>query len=918
MPDFFYYGPETDCDKNDRYKTLILDARPKLVAIDTETISLVDKSPIGLGISVDEDHSFYFPLVDGPNGYVPWFLIQDPEVCKIFHNATFDLDVLDMAAYSAGAGDIDSTNLVDTSVIARTMLEPDVSLPWICWKVGKETTGMADILKRFHVSTADKLPLLEVALHCMQDTQVTFALYNKFKDDYDKGYCEIEWQIIDMLFKISKRGIKIDQVRRVQLEAIYAKEVEYLEGICKGYGFSPGSPQQVGYILAKRGTMLPFNRRKFGGKLSYNTSEEVLEFCPDPLAQVILKYRHSSKALNTYLIPLSRNPRAYTMFHLDAATGRVSSKDTNLQNIPTPDKERDINIRHIFLPDSGVFTDFDYVQVEMVTLGNIANDREMLKVFDSLYDYLDREREHKLIIGEEKPDLHQRTADFMGIERKIAKNVGFGMVYGATAQTLSETAKIPDLDRCQRLIDTWFRRYTGVRDWIYEQQRYGLYKGYITTLFGRKIRMPVEEGNEESIKRKAVNYAIQGCIPGASRILVHGKGYIPIKSVAGEHVNLWDGESYVGADVVFSGKKQSVIVTMSNNQHFICSPDHKILTMNTRQNKVWKTPKSLKIQDNICITGEVANPCGLIQLPNVMVLSHPKAPYGAANTNLISLSDIRDKFDLGLVLGRLASDGSVSSRSLVWIVAEHELPVLDRLKSILSVFPVKQHITPKGLHYLAVFSVLLARQVNSMDIKIKVPDIIWSDKELLRGFLSGWFDGDGGISGGAICLRMGEPTLSTGYPEDIQQALLLFGIRSIVYRWNGSITIRIRTRDNIIFKNSIGFINEKKQNSIPTNTSIRNRWQSERIQDVDFTSEYSDMYDIVNSDSEKFMVDGIITHNSAAEIMKRAMIKCKHLPIVLQVHDELLFDGKVDLQLGLENIASFRTPISIKELDKWE
>jgi DNA polymerase-1 len=500
MDDFFYLhdsheGSEPNTDKLKMYEELILTNRPKLIAVDTETISLQDKTAIGIGISVDEDHSFYFPIDNGRvNGYIPWFLLQDPSVKKIFHNATFDLDVLDMVAFDCGAGDIDASNLCDTAVMARMALEPDVSLPLIAWKTNKETTGMSDIMKHYHVTTADKIPVREVALHCMQDTQLTFALYNKFYPDCDRTNCDIEWKIIELLFKISKRGIAIDQELRAKYEMIYTKEVEYLKGLCESYGFSPGSPQQVAYIMAKRGVMLPYNKKKWGSnaKTSLDTSEAALEFCSDPFAQIVLKYRHVSKALNTYLIPMGRNPRVYTQFHLDVATGRVASRDVNLQNIPNPDKERNINIRNCFIPDSGTFTDFDYSQIELRVLANLSHDKEMMRVYDN------------------DLDIHQDTADFMGVDRKICKSVNFGMVYGATAQTLMETAKIPDLKRCEQLIDTWFKRYSGVRDWIYEQQKFGLYKGYIVTLFGRKIRMPIEEGDEESIKRKAVNYTIQG------------------------------------------------------------------------------------------------------------------------------------------------------------------------------------------------------------------------------------------------------------------------------------------------------------------------------------------------------------------------------------------------------------------------
>jgi len=493
MVDFYYYGDvPADTDKLEQYKKLLLEDRPRVIAVDTETISLDDRTPIGIGIAVHRDHSFYFPLDEaGRNYFIPWFLLQDPAVLKIFHNATFDLDVLDIIAHNHNEP-FDTSNIIDTSIIARMMLEPDVSLPNIAWKVNKETTSAGEILHHFHVSSFEKVPEKEVALHCCQDTQVTYALYDTWKDTYDKEYLATEMQIVDQIFRIGKIGIKIDHEVRGKLEKIFRAETDYYYGICEGFGFNPGSSQQVGYILAKRGNFLPFNRRKYGKPISINTSEASLEFCPDPLATLVLKYRHTKKVLGTYLEPLKYHERAYTQFHMDAVTGRISSKGINLQNIPVADKERMVNVRNMFVPDSGIFTDFDYSQIELRVLANISHDREMLRVYD---DGL---------------DIHQDTAEYMGIDRKTCKSINFGMVYGATAQTLMETAKIPDIRKCQSLIDGWFRRYPGVRDWIYEQQRFGMYKGYIVTLFGRKIRMPVEEGDEEAMKRKAVNYTIQG------------------------------------------------------------------------------------------------------------------------------------------------------------------------------------------------------------------------------------------------------------------------------------------------------------------------------------------------------------------------------------------------------------------------
>ena len=223
------------------------------------------------------------------------------------------------------------------------------------------------------------------------------------------------------------------------------------------------------------------------------------------------------------------------------------------------------------------------------------------------------------------------------------------------------------------------------------------------------------------------------------------------------------------------------------------------------------------------------------------------------------------------------------------------------------------------MYTLQINSVMLTRQTISMDLKHKIPSIAWNNKELLRGFLCGMFDGDGGISGNGIVLTFGEPSLDTQYPEDIQQALLLFGIRSTVERTSYCAHVRIRTRDNKLFKDRIGFINFDKQQSIDEHTSVKHGWKSERIRSAEITGNIMTMYDVINTESGKFMTEGYITHNSAAELLKRALIICKDFDLTLQVHDEIIVDGRVELPIdAISHIAPFHTPFKVKYLSRWE
>jgi len=255
----------------------------------------------------------------------------------------------------------------------------------------------------------------------------------------------------------------------------------------------------VSYVLAQRGAYgvfgrLPFTRNKYGRSTSrLSSSEDVLEAMDDPLAQLVLEYRRRAKLLSTYIIPWANDARAYTRYHLDAITGRPSSTDRNMQNIPGIKSRLGINVRGFLIPDSGTWTDVDFSQLELRILAYISQDKEMLHIYDS------------------GGDIHQITADFMGINRNICKNINFAMIYGGSDQTLAETAHIKSRTQASSLRNMWFNLFPQAGDYIQTVQRECHYGGRAKTIFGREMRLPTEdEESYEGIERKAMNYPIQG------------------------------------------------------------------------------------------------------------------------------------------------------------------------------------------------------------------------------------------------------------------------------------------------------------------------------------------------------------------------------------------------------------------------
>ena len=217
----------------------------------------------------------------------------------------------------------------------------------------------------------------------------------------------------------------------------------------------------------------------------------------DPLANMVLRYRDISYLLSHYVVPMENEERAYTRFHLDAATGRPSSTDRNMMNIP---KGR---ARNMYLPDNGIFSDVDYSQAELRILAHISQDREMLHIF-SQPEFLNGEKNAAA-------DIHQQTANFIGIDRRPSKNVNFALVYGATAQTIMETAGITSIQKAVDLMDKWGQLFPEAWDWINTVQEDAKYSNVATTIFGRKLRLPsIDDEGLAAVQRKAVNYPIQG------------------------------------------------------------------------------------------------------------------------------------------------------------------------------------------------------------------------------------------------------------------------------------------------------------------------------------------------------------------------------------------------------------------------
>ena len=468
----------------------MLSEPPSRIGVDTETVSLSIRKLLGIGIAVSGRDAFFLSA-DDPDFVRVIRLLQEPSITKVYHNAPFDLRVL-------RKWQPDLYNIEDTAILARLAGVP-AELEYASYWVGRQTEPAKALMARFKARNMDEVPIAELAKKCCKDAQATLLLLDYLKPKVSQDYYRVERRMLPVLELASRVGVALDQDYRAELERLYSYEFQYYKALTDELGYNPNSPQQVGYMLAKRGVVLPMS--KSGRQLA--TDVETLQYQDDPVAQLTLLYRQVQKQLSTYILPLAGQERAYTTHHMDAITGRISGTsagddepDRNMTNIT---KRRELkrlpSIRGMFIPDDGMFTRLDASQIELRILAHLSQDERMLSIYQSGGDiHADTER---AVFGTEGPN------------RIAAKTFNFAQIYGAKVGTVAHQIGSKDYAKVSKLIQAWREAYSGAAHWITQQQEDGLRQGYVETLLGRKMILPLEMG-EEHARNCAVNYPIQG------------------------------------------------------------------------------------------------------------------------------------------------------------------------------------------------------------------------------------------------------------------------------------------------------------------------------------------------------------------------------------------------------------------------
>ncbi|MFW6322089.1 MAG: DNA polymerase I [Guyparkeria sp.] len=501
------------------------------VALDTETDSLepMRMQVVGLSFAIEPHEAAYVPLahVDADGGRVEGQLsretvleqmrewLEDERPTKILQNAKFDMHAL------ANHG-VALRGLVDDSMLESYVLDPTASrhdMDTLAGReLGRQTTTFEQIAgKGAKQLTFDRIDLATAAPYAAEDADITLQLADRLRAKLAElpplmsVYETIERPLVPVLFSMERAGVAIDSVQLAAQGAAIGERITEIERRAREAAeceFNLGSTKQLKEILFER-LGLPVKVKTPKGEPS--TNEEALSALVDehPLAQMILDYRSLTKLKSTYIdrLPERIDPdtgRVHSMFHQAVtATGRLSSSNPNLQNIPVRTEEGR-RIRKAFVAEPGHrLISADYSQIELRIMAHLSGDEGLLAAFERGEDI------HRATAREVFADGGEVSDD----QRRAAKAINFGLIYGMSAFGLARQIGVGRAE-AQEYIERYFARYPGVARYM-EETREGAHRhGYVETVFGRRLYLPeLKSRNNQRrqyAERTAINAPMQG------------------------------------------------------------------------------------------------------------------------------------------------------------------------------------------------------------------------------------------------------------------------------------------------------------------------------------------------------------------------------------------------------------------------
>ena len=511
---------ETEGDARNLYDYLIT---KQILSLDTETTSTsaIDAELVGLSFAVEEKEAFYVAIpanreeaLKFVNIFKP--LYENPEILKVGQNIKYDYEVL------MNYGVEIQGKMFDT-MLAHYIIQPELyhNMDYLAEVfLNYQTVHIEELIgpKGKNQKSMRDLAPSEVYEYAAEDADITLRLKNVLEPKLKEIECEdlfwnVEMPLVPVLAHMEMNGVCIDTDTLKETSNNLTNrlaEIEHHIYELAGESFNISSPRQVGEILFGKMKIVEKPKKTKTGQ--YVTSEEVLQQLrsKSPIIDEILNYRGLKKLLSTYIdaLPKLINPRTghiHASFNQAVtATGRLSSSDPNLQNIPVRDDDGK-EIRRCFIPEPGcLFFSADYSQIELRIMAHLSEDANMVEAF------------------REGSDIHAATAakiwhedikDVTGAQRKKAKTANFGIIYGITTFGLAQRMNIENKE-AKQIIEDYFRTFPGVQAYMEKSKEMARAKGYAETLFHRRRYLPDINSKNGTVRgfaeRNAINAPIQG------------------------------------------------------------------------------------------------------------------------------------------------------------------------------------------------------------------------------------------------------------------------------------------------------------------------------------------------------------------------------------------------------------------------
>jgi DNA polymerase-1 len=505
----------------------------KRFAIDTETTSLDYRvaEMVGFSLAFDAHDAYYIPLAHDYEGAPEQLdrdsiiqqikpILEDPRVEKIGHHLKYDAHIFENHGIHLQGWFFDTmlASYVLNSVATRHGMD-DVARVYL----SHLTTTFEQVAgKGAKQKTFNQIEIETAGHYAAEDAHVTYRLYEvlerKLKEipELSGILHNIEMPVASVLTSMEENGIELDLKFLDQLSVDFANTIQNLENQIieiAGESFNVGSPKQVGEILFEK---LGLKGGKKTATGQYSTSEAVLEKIDHPITQLIIEYRGLTKLRSTYteaLVKQANNEthRVHTSYHQAlTATGRLSSTDPNLQNIPIRE-EIGRQIRKAFIAPKGrVLLAADYSQIELRLMAHFSQDEALVDAFKNGQDVHRRTASEVLGVA-----LENVTSD----QRRQAKAVNFGLLYG-----MSEFGLIRQLgftrEESQNYIKQYFHRYPGIYEYMQRTRQVALEQGFVETITGRRLYTPDIDARNMMVRKGAERAAINAPLQGSAAEII--------------------------------------------------------------------------------------------------------------------------------------------------------------------------------------------------------------------------------------------------------------------------------------------------------------------------------------------------------------------------------------------------------------